>query len=44
MPHKNSIQNSKFVKLYVKLLLKLSGTDIKHRINLLKELLTGKVL
>jgi hypothetical protein len=29
---------SKFVKFYVNLLLKLSGTDIKHRINLLREL------
>jgi hypothetical protein len=33
------IPHSKFVKFYVKLLfLKLSGIDIKHRINLLREL------
>jgi hypothetical protein len=30
--------HSKFVKFYVKLLLKLSGTDIKYRINLLRRL------
>jgi hypothetical protein len=28
--------HSKFVKFYVTLLLKLSGTDLKHRIDLLK--------
>jgi hypothetical protein len=36
--------HSKFVKFYLKLLLKLSGTDIKHRINLLRKLKTRKVL
>jgi hypothetical protein len=32
------IPHSKFVKFYVKLLLKLSGIDIKYRINLLRRL------
>jgi hypothetical protein len=36
--------HSKIVKFYVTLLLKLTETDIKHRINLLRGLETRKVL